>query len=471
MAHIATSSPIGRDLNDIVQKDYYYKPYFLHSTILHTTEKDLNENDGLIIENLIIHRDYIEGTGDYIEITLFCKLGTYIYDIYPYAEDLELSLTRYKQTRGGDGLETLSFTCRYKALFLLDKNIDIPTNSLVPRETLDRQGYVSLKFQLVDYPVYALRNTTVQGSYSDRLSEGQDMSYKTLVKSILNGAIDTMAIDSRKPIDKINIEEPDNQEKIGTIVIPTGTPLFDLPTFIHEKGGGIYTGGIGTYVQHYSRKVGGDVDRVLFVYSLFRANKFAKEDNKVMFFVSPDKSWNIVDSTYKYRYNVLKVMTFPVEGMSSTKETVYRDEGEGFRTADADAVIDAPLEFTEDGPKYRFRDWLTEISDKEQPDGLNNVPYKGISNNHFVNASDILSRKGEYIILQAENVDPDYYYPGAPCQITMQLGNAMIRELYGIIHKVTVKFEYSEFNMNAELNRLRHGLTAMTYFTVYITDF
>lgn len=471
MALISGSSPLAADLNDIIKKPPGYSSGFLFSTILHTEEKDLNESEGVMIAALREEEDYIQHTTTYVQITLMVKLGTYVYDIFPFAHDLELSLSKVRQNRFGNGLDATEFTVRYKAVYLPQENSKIPTNIALPRETLDKQGYITIDLQLVDIGTLALRNDYSQGHYSNLISEAnQNMNYDSLMKSILNTAINDIEIDSKKPVDKINIEEPDNESPIEAVTIPTGTLTLDVPLYFQEKLGGVYTGGIGTFIKYYATNQEGDPEKTLFVYSLYNQHKFREEDNKIMFFASPDQNWNITDVTYTYKGNLLKIMTFPTNGPMSNKEVILRNEGEGFRTGAAGSIIDNPLEFTDEGPKFRKTNFLTELTNKPNEDGINNIPYMGISNNHFINSTEILSRSGEYIVLRADHVDSNYYTPGAGVMLIYQPGPNIVNECYGNLHKVTTIYEYVNLSLNEEINKLRHYLTATSFFTIFLTD-
>lgn len=469
MAVFSTRSPIHSDIDDIVSKPRDYKPHFLHGTVLHTDAGDYDEADGVMIAANSIDRDYVGGMADIIEITLLIAPGTFVYDIYPYADNLELTLTRVKQER--NGLEAFKFEETYKAIYLADKNSNAPTQANGPRETMNKVGPITIILQLVDKGSLAVRNTPTQGAYSSDISEeNKDMSAFSIMKSVFSTISAKLKVDNRPVIDKVSIEEVDNKDPVQAMIIPTGTLAMDLPILMQEEKGGVYAAGAGSYIQHYAEGPGSKVERVAFVYSLYDGSKFEKTEGKIMFFVSPDESRNMVDCTYKYESRVLRVLTKPIKGLNSTKQAVFRDGGEGFRSGAANAIMDSPLEMTDEGPKYKKTTFLTEMTDKKQEDGMDFLPYKGVSDNHFVNTTDILSRKGEYVVLIVDALDPDYIYPGAPCQISYDIGSGIVREIFGVIHKAKFAFDYTNFDYNEQILKKLHGLVSIAYITVYITD-
>lgn len=462
------TSALGLDFNDIIERPRNYKPYFLINTILHTENNDLRITDGVFIADLVVVRDYINRTSDYMEIKLFCPPGTYVYDIYPYADDLELTLMIYKQTR--NGLETYLREVTYKAMFLMEKNMDLPNRPDGPREMMNRGSDFVLTLELVDKGSMAVRNKTTQGVYSNIVSDvNKDMSPSAILKSILSSVSRKVQMDNKPVLDKINIEESPNQTPLNCLIVPTGTGALEVANFVQDKGGGLYPSGSNNYIQHYSETQNAEPDRTLFVYSLYDGDKFDNAENKILFYVPPDDTLSNVAKTYELSANVLKILTNPITGLNSTKDTVMRSEGEGFRSASADAVFKNGLDLTKDGPRFKKTGVLSEITSKIREDGMTFLPYKGISSNHFVNASEILSRKGEYIVIPVDNLDMDYYYPGAACKVIYEMGNGLIVELVGVIHKAEVKFNYPTFDPTGDKNRELHALTTKTFFTVYIT--
>jgi protoporphyrinogen oxidase len=83
----------------------------------------------------------------------------------------------------------------------------------------------------------------------------------------------------------IDIEEPDNKDKLKAITLPTNTRIIEIPEIIQEKNIGVYNGGLGCYIQ----KFGTDYftyKKNLFIYSLFNDEKFKTADFKTIFFIN-----------------------------------------------------------------------------------------------------------------------------------------------------------------------------------------
>src|SRR5690606_10321837 len=94
-------------------------------------------------------------------------------------------------------------------------------------------------------------------------------------------------------IDAIDIVEPHNEEKIKHIIFPNNTPVLAVPTFMQERHTGVYTGGIGNYLQVYKGK------RTWFVYPLFDITRFDEPVEKVIFYSVPSQQYEGMDKTFR----------------------------------------------------------------------------------------------------------------------------------------------------------------------------
>lgn len=464
------SSPLFQDMRDIATEPPGYKAYFLYGTTLHTKNEDIDESKRLFISSFKTYSDFVGAMTDYIEIDLYCSLGTYIYDIYPYADDLELTVKVWKQHRLGE--ETTGYVEeRFKAVFLMEKNNSIPTAKGAPRDILDREPPVIITLQLLDRSAMALRAKTTQGAFNNVLSETNvDMTGSSLLKSILSTEASQIKITSDVAIDAVNIEEADNKTPMESIVIPTGTNVLDLANFIQEERGGIYSAGINTYVRRYCKHINHSGAKTIFVYSLFDGEKYHDSSSKLLFYIPTNIIFNDRAKTYSYEGGVFRCITNPIKGLDSTKGNILRSDGDGFRVANARSFMGFPIEVTPEGPIYNGAKLMTEVVDKPQHDGLHNAPYKGISGNYFSEASQVLARKGEYVKLVIDNLDMDYIYPGAPCLISYDSGNGLIQELYGVLHKAGFRLDYAAPDMSAEHTRRKHALVSKATLDIYITS-
>ena len=469
MSVTLADSPLYDEIHEITKPEAGFRPHFLLAVTIHTKEKDLTIDDGVILFGQTLVRDYVGSMGDYIDIDLKILPGTFVYDLYPYADELEvtLSITKQLRTTGGSYVTDTTYTASYP----LDKNNQLPTNSTAPREVLNTRPHLDVKLQLTDKSVMAMRVLTCQGIVNMKESEkNKDMKPDAILKSIINTETDKLKVGGKPIIDKITIEPGDNDTPRETVVIPTGTRVVELANLIQDQMGGIYRAGCNSYIQNYSLGETEDPEKNFFVYSLYDGTKYHKAENTCMLFVSTSTAWNSSSCNHKYRNNILRLFTNPLDTTHDPKGVALRSQGDGFRSASSDSINVGGVDIKEDGPHYKITQTFTEVSGKEHTDGLVNAPYTGISGNHFKDSTEIFSRAGQYVQLVVDNLDPDFLSPGLACMITREYSEGLVQELYGVLHKVTARFEYKTYDGTVEKEREYHGLFSRVILLIYVTE-
>lgn len=461
-------SPIMVEIEDILNQDVLFKPYFLFETVVHTAKKNLKTMDGIWINSAQISRDYITGFADFITISLWCRVDTLVYDLYPFANELEVSLRRTGQVRAG-GSSTYTEE-KYKAFWLIEENNALPVTAHASREQLASMAPVVVHLQLIDRNAMSLRTIMVQGSFNMVVSDkNRSLTPDKVMKSIMSKRVDEFTVDGSYIVDGIDIEPAQNKTEIETLTVPSGTRLIDLPHFLQNDRGGVYTGGINGYLQSYAESTTGSVFKNLFIYSLYRGEKYFESTRQMVFYVPPSGEYNIMELTYSYKAQILKCFTNPIKGLANTMGNVLRTQGDGFRSASADTIMVEPVEVTADGPVYKKANTMTEIVNVSQEDGLNYAPHEGVSANHFAETSKVLARRGEYVQIIVDNLDPNFVYPGAPCKVVFEVADGLMQELEGVLHRASFKFDNHNYDHKLEESKETHPLTSRAVLDIYIT--
>jgi len=452
------TSQLYPDIADIVKAyEEKYNAVFTVEAKLHTVDKDLDSTDGVILNGITIIRDYVENISDYIEIQLSMHLGTYIYDVYKYLDNIEVTLITHKQRYK----DKKPFTTkeRYKAVYLLDKNAKIPTTVNQSKEDLNQNLPIVITLQLLDRSVETLRVKTTQGNFDKKLNpKNKDMSPKAFLKSIISEESNKILIENKPPLDNISIEEPDQQDQLKAITIPSFTRIIELPEYLQNKNIGIYNAGVGNYIQnfgidHYTYK------KTFFIYSLYDEKKYDKAEYKIIFYNPASSSISLTDITYKYEDKILKIIPYTMSKIDDSKETGAMSKGSGFRMSNANSYMKKPVEMTEKGPVFKKDSLTTEITYKDRKDNLNFAPNRSVGSNQFSLTSEILKESGAYITLEVSNLDHDFIYPGASCKIMYEDTENKVKEIYGVIHKALISYKSSSINMPLNYNS---KLTALT---------
>lgn len=393
---------------------------FEYRGLVHNEKEDINI---FKIRSIDIIRNYAEQISEVIQIEFDMLLGDYMRRLYPYRDNLELTLKRIQleEVASKKEKDTLIKTERYKAIFLPNDNIVANVSELehVDTETINKGGLATVRLQLLNRSIEPIRIKTTHGTF-------RAITQKEILHSVMAGELTKIKVDGKSSIDGYDIVEPDNTELRKHAVIPDGALVSSLPTFLQEKSGGVYNSGIGTFLQKYNDK------NIWFVYPLFNIKRFDKDLSKAIFFSVPENRLAGIDRTYNLDGKLLNVIVTSKRKYKDSAGVNYMNKGVGFRMADAKAFMNKPIIINENGPiADRSRlNYETAIIDRK--DNLNYAPKMGISNNPFHEYSKVVLSSLAQIDLVWENSDYTLLYPGMPCKYVFMDREKMV-ELKGVI--------------------------------------
>lgn len=442
---------------------YKYYREFTTEFQLHTVDEDIITHTGMTIYSMRVMRDYVNNYGDYIEVGVLCPMGTFIHDIFPYIDNLEATVTMNRQltTRG----EVFVKKDRYKCVYLSDKNADISTNITGTKGDLNTLAPISIKFQLVDKGLELFRTLGVQGCFDSRTSDNPP-DIKSFLQSLIAQKSKGITIEKKPIIDRIVIEDPDNTDPIGSLVVPSGTKVIDLPLWLQFKSMGVYNADIGIYLQS-SCVDNENTYKTLYIYSLYNGFKYNKADYRMLVYSPITSNYSFSECTYKMEDDVLRVLSTSIQDIPDFNATAISD-GTGFRTANALVMMDQPVEITPDGPRFNRSKMNTEIMDSERPDGVVNAVYSGITANNFKISSKIMKNMGVIVKAHVGSMDPDYIQPGMAVKITYEDGKGRLTTMLGVAIYSVTNYDTVESNLITTFNKGSSLLSASTVIGIHV---
>lgn len=175
--------------------------------------------------------------------------------------------------------------------------------------------------------------------------------------------------------------------------------------------------------------------------------------------------------SYKYKDLTLRVLSFKTSRIEDNKDSLVMSYGTGFKTSSARSIMKKPVELDGDqNPIFRQEKFVTNIVYDDRLDGINYSPNLGLSSNHFKNTSDILSRKGNYITVEVNHLDPDFICPGAKVKIAFENKNSNIYNVYGVVHKCLIAYSREPSNTVSVLTNARAELYCKMAISVFVSD-
>jgi hypothetical protein len=396
------NTSLWRDISPILNSAT--KPYVWdYRAMLHTEKHDIPIMKLLSID---VIRDYVNHVGDLVEVSFMMPMGDYMVKLFPYRSNLEFTIKKIaKDTRGSKIVRAE----RYKAVFEVDKNtpgtgkdLDLLTTDL-----LNMTDIATVRLQLLDRSLEPLRIKTVQNVF-------KDTTQYDLMHSVLSGESMKVYLDGKPCIDGVDIVEPDNRDRRKQVVIPSGTTVVNLPTYLQESAGGVYSTGIGTYLQRYNDK------KYWYVYPLSNTKRFLKhKGDRLIAYAVPEDKFPGVTNTYTKDGTTVKMVCTGRRSYKDDADLDYMNQGVGFRMMDANVFNTKPIEVTEDGPKANRARTNHEVMAEARKDGLNYAPRMAPSSNPYKHLSAIAARDVSVVTLSWENADIDLIYPGMPCIYTL----------------------------------------------------
>ena len=417
-----TSLPIFKDIQKIIKKGK--RPVVpSYEATLHTIKKDIPVFKVISVDTI---RNYRTSISDEIHVVLYLPLKEYSRDIYPFADNLELTfkITEYPLSPYEEETTKDTYTERFKAI-LKDKQNANTVNLGIEKygeKDLSVAGFIEVRMQLVTRVMEPLRIKQISGTFTN-------ITPKDLIETILYTQSNMIKVDGRPLLPGIDVVEPNNTEKQKNVIIPSGTNVIDIPDLAQNEYCGVYSAGLGSYIQ----KFGGDY--TWFVYPLYDHTRFDKHTDKKIIFYTTDKSvLPGSEVTYREEGNTMYVMITGKTQYHNPLENEYMDSGGGFRLPHAKSFMKKPVELTKDGVETKNSRLSHDVITKNREDNLNYAP-RGkdyISANPYKAYSEMARKNVAQITLEWNHSKYDAIYPGMPCKYTY-VDNGETKNLTGVI--------------------------------------
>lgn len=365
--------------------------------------------------------DYAGAYADEVYLEIAIGAGTFSHLIYPFKEDLEITLFRVPlmaqtlDTHTDE--ETLSFTFRAQLVdtgsTVMENNTRFGSNAMAG----DLIDILYVKFQLIDPLLEQIRMLTAGGLFKDS-TPGDVLRY------VLTESSKQIELDEENKVEGVDMVDPSNTTAQKHIVIPHGTRLVEVPDFLQTQCSGIYNAGLGFYLQKYN----------WYVYPLFDTTRFDNTLKNLTLINVPKNRMPDIELTYRTTSNqVIAIVTGSVMHKDDSEQR-QANEGNGVRFLDARKVMDGFAETKNNRTQVLRAGNNNEFVIEQRKTGLNNVqnaPTR-ITSNNFVELSRLARRKGSLMQCEWQNSDPDLIYPGMPVKF-MYVVEGEVQETTGIV--------------------------------------
>lgn len=432
---------------------------FKTEVVLHTPVKDITYKDGLIMREMIIDRNYEENIADYIEVRLAIPAGTFIYDIFDYADNLELTVRMQKQHHKKSTImtsrEAIVSEERYKLVYLKDKNSDSNNLKNHAKEDLNQRLPIVLTWQILTRPAEALRVKTTSGNFGN-----SQVKPDVFMRAVMSTESNSILIEGKPPLEVIDIQKADCRENIKDLTFMSHMRLVEIPDYLQQKSVGVYNSGLGCYIQRYYTAYDKHVTG-FWMFSLFDPDKDTrvKADYHVYCPNTSNESSSYPASCFNEGTGTLLLLAQRVSHVDDDKETRVMSHQSGFRVGDAAKMLsEAAFTISKNGPIFSKKKLSTEMIYKLRSDGIQHSTNHGNYANNLHLASDVMKRQSNYMSLLFNNLDHEVIGPGKMASINYYSdagvkGSTVKRPVtrQGLLIQATFRYTITESNPAVDL--------------------
>jgi len=434
-----TPGLVSRDIAKIIHSDSVPSDAVTHRIIINTPDDNLSPTELISIE---ISRDYCNNISDFTLVTFSIMLGDYVKLIHPYMDNLEMTIVTTEYSKNTH--------IRYKMVIL--KGIEGLTGSMYSsytRDELNKVDKVIVEAQCVDRLVETIRTHPVDGIYA----------YTTIdkvIKTIFNSAISNIKVDGIKKdygvkIDgipeeyNIDVIEPNNSKKYRHISIPMGVRLLDMPSFLQETNYGVYSSGIGTYIQRYSHEHDRETAKsTIFVYPIYHSGLWDTPGKKLMILSAPTNIMSVIENSYIVDGDVIKIIGNGNVTSKEESQNLIKDVGNVIITTKTDSMILDSVSTKDKTVHTSKKDNLIADRLSKMRDGTSNVNYIKPTSNPYVQYSKVASNMLSSYTIKWMHSNPTILYPGMPVSYIYEDADHGIVKLNGILHSNFTKYNTSD---------------------------
>ena len=404
------------DVELVINNPKAIKGSYTYEAVLSSPTADIPINT---LKNLEWVRDYNMGTSEDLRIIFVLDGAMYRNFIHQHQDHLEITINK----KNG---ELIVDSNRYKLIILRNTTkemrdivnylTDTQLSSFVP---------VELECQCVDLDFYSLDDITVEGVYKNQ-------NVKNVISSELLKSLSKIEYGSGVPEVSLDIIQPDNTNTYGHILIPTGTRLLTLPTYIQNGDNyGVYNGGMGTFLQRYKEK------KYMFVYPLNDIKQYDLREDKLMIIHSSDTRAGSYSPSYMLDGKVLKIIPKSDYKLMENEQKDLIKHGNALSFGNPDNVYKSYRNIDNGNTlKGDKKTNITTLSTKDMKDGSNRTTYIGTVNNVYRYRSSVILNTLAIYSFDWYGSDIDLIYPGMPVMFLMEHKDNGIIKLRGNVQSV-----------------------------------
>lgn len=393
-----TASPLVNELN-LINASVQKKRYYAYEAVLSNEKEDFDVMKVISIDWV---RDYRNAVTDEVIIEVMVLAGQFIHRVLPFKENLTLHLT--KIPFGGSTNSRDIVVQEFRAILLeTDQNASLGnTPATATEEAANLSATHQFYLQLQEVVYEQVRTEMVGGIF-------KKTTPFDLLMSLLFNSINGLNADQENMILGVNSVPPNNTKLRENIVVPHGIPLTDVAGLLQKELGGIYSAGLGFYLQR----------SYWHVWPLYDFTRYDEVERTALFVILPDPRFRGTEKTYRStERHFVAVITGGVSKVD-TSEGELLNEGGAVRFPDTDKMMESFAEVSGNKAVAKRTYNANEYNAvKRRTDTtMSRVKPKLNHSNPYNEASKLAARAGAFVTLNWQNSDPDLITPDLQCEV------------------------------------------------------
>jgi hypothetical protein len=366
-------------------------------------------------------RDYDRGYADKLLARLLIGAGTYAHDILPYRNALSGKLYRDPLQAVNAQPDPTGQTSYQDVTITLVEGDDVTksvkSNVLQNKDAGDMTRLLEVDVQLVDPVLEQIRLVSCGGTF-------RNTNVQNLAKYIMTYHLQKITSDDSTAIVGVEMYDSVDSEPAASVVVPHGTPLTDVPDFLHEQVGGIYSSGLCSYLQK----------TLWYICPLLDVTRYDQDPRGLTIINVPKNRYPALERTYRTTARQLIVLATADAITFDDTEARQLNEGNGVRFTSADAMFESFVQVEGNKALALRAKNNNEYVTQPRVNGRNNVrtSSNAITNNQFLELSRQVRRQVSFLACVWENSDPDLIFPAMPVRY-VYLEAGQLVELHGVV--------------------------------------
>lgn len=422
-------------------------PYFQMRAVIHVGGKEIVP---LQILRKDVMRDYRKGFCDDTSIVFALGAGTLMNDIGPFQDDIKVTLTIVDaDTSGGEYTDRPAPTRTYCAY--LGDDIPRPTDaaynpSLSDSETADRSSMKYVAFVLEEVAVSQL--TKMRLGYI-----GRSCPPFAVMEMLLGNSCKALKLGNDEAILGFDLTQPNNVTPRDHVIINDNTPVIDIPDLLQNEQGGIYSTGLGFYIQ----------GAYIYTWPMFDCYRQDTARRLLQVIMAPNRHSTMLDKTWRVSGRMVSVYSAGISKPIDDTFGQLNTEGNAVRFTSPSELFSDDMQIGDNKMVAHRGKTNSEFATTVMGNGQNvaNTAGTRVTSNVYLEASKLARRAGAIMIVPWRRSNPDLITPGMAVEILYDF-NGVIRTIEGTLLSSDSSYELEGQGMQA------YRFTAATALSVFV---